>query len=111
MAVVEPGDLVAHTLDLVNGAVSYTHLDVYKRQLLTWSHISVKTVLLAVYPIVMLFIFSLGIGLILSTDVYKRQGGGGAGIDDQSFDGHCERLLFTDVYKRQRQPSARSRPN
>lgn len=35
--------------------------------LLTWSHISVKTVLLAVYPIVMLFIFSLGIGLILST--------------------------------------------
>ena len=35
--------------------------------LLTWSHISIGTVLLAVYPIVMLFIFSLGIGLILST--------------------------------------------
>ena len=35
--------------------------------LLTWSHISLGTVLLAVYPIVMLFIFSLGIGLILST--------------------------------------------
>ena len=35
--------------------------------LLTWSHISIGTVLLAIYPIVMLFIFSLGIGLILST--------------------------------------------
>lgn len=35
--------------------------------LLTWSHISLGTVLLAIYPIVMLFIFSLGIGLILST--------------------------------------------
>ena len=35
--------------------------------LLTWSHISIGTVLLAVYPLVMLFIFSLGIGLILST--------------------------------------------
>ena len=35
--------------------------------LLTWSHISIGTVLLAIYPLVMLFIFSLGIGLILST--------------------------------------------
>ena len=35
--------------------------------LLTWSHISVNTVLLAIYPIVMLFAFSLGVGLILST--------------------------------------------
>ena len=35
--------------------------------LLTWSHISLGTVLLAIYPIFMLFIFSLGIGLILST--------------------------------------------
>ena len=33
----------------------------------TWSHISVNTVLLAIYPIVMLFAFSLGVGLILST--------------------------------------------
>ena len=32
--------------------------------LLTWSHISIGTVLLAIYPLVMLFIFSLGIGLI-----------------------------------------------
>lgn len=35
--------------------------------LVTWSHISLRTVLLAVYPIVMLFVFSLGVGLILST--------------------------------------------
>jgi len=35
--------------------------------LLTWSHISLNTVLLAIYPIVMLFAFSLGVGLILST--------------------------------------------
>ena len=35
--------------------------------LLTLSHISLRTVLLAVYPIAMLFVFSLGIGLILST--------------------------------------------
>ena len=34
--------------------------------LVTWSHISLRTVLLAVYPIVMLFVFSLGVGLILS---------------------------------------------
>ena len=35
--------------------------------LVTWSHISLRTVLLAVYPIVMLFVFSLGVGLVLST--------------------------------------------
>ena len=35
--------------------------------LITLSHISLRTVLLAVYPIAMLFVFSLGIGLILST--------------------------------------------
>ena len=29
--------------------------------LVTWSHISLRTVLLAVYPIVMLFVFSLGV--------------------------------------------------
>ena len=39
--------------------VSYTHLDVYKRQL----H---ATVLLAFYPLLTLFVFTLGIGLALA---------------------------------------------
>ena len=41
--------------------------------LLTWSHISVNTVLLAIYPIVMLFAFSLGVGLILYICLADRQ--------------------------------------